>query len=198
MSGGRDEIGLLLLVRWALDLLEEGAKDGAALCGLGLLNGLLLLLDGSRSNDRSSSLGLDRGRSSGLSNDGGRGSLRLQLIAGRGDVRSDDGSGGRGLANLGSNRLLLLDLRFGDVLVGLVLLAKKATEDAGALARNGTALALSSLLLVLLLSIGRRAAGRRSSTGGASSLSNWGLSFGRPGSVDALRWGGGGGCGSAR
>jgi hypothetical protein len=148
-----DEVGLLLLVGGALDLLEEGAEDGGTLGGLGLLESLVILLDGSRGNDGSSGLGLNRSRGGGLSNNGGRGGLSVQLITSLGDIRGDDGRSGRGLANLRSNRLLLSGLRLRNGLVGLVLLAKETTEDAGALAGCRAALALGSLLLLLLLSI---------------------------------------------
>jgi hypothetical protein len=189
-GSSRDEVSLLLLVRGTLDLLEEGAEDGATLGGLRLLCNLVLLLDRSRGNDRCSSLGLDRSRGSGLSNDRGGSRLSLQLILGLGDVRGDDGSGGRGLANLRGNRLLLLDLRLSNVLIGLVLLTEETTEDTGTLARLGAALALGSLLLVLLLSIRRGAAGGRTSTDGASGLSDGSVGFGRPGSINALLRGG--------
>lgn len=200
-GGSGDEVGLLLLVRRALDLLEERTKDRSALGGLGLLSGLLgnllVLLNGSRSDNGSSSLGLNRGRSSSLSNDGSGSRLSLQLITSLGDVRGDDGSSGGGLADLGSNRLLLLDLSLSSGLLSLVFLAEETTKDAGTLAANRAALALVGLLLVLLLSVGGRATGRGSSTGGASGLSSAGLGVGRPGNVDALL-GGGGGSGSAR
>ena len=81
-DGRWDEIGLLLLVGGALDLLEERSEDAAALGRLWLLfswlgDGLigLALFNGSRG-------------------DNCRSCLTLQLLSGLGNVGSDDRSGG--------------------------------------------------------------------------------------------------------
>jgi hypothetical protein len=196
LGGSRgDEIGLLLLVGGALDLLEERSEDAGALGGLGLLVNRL----------DSGIVGLDL--LSGSSDSLSRGGFSLELLASLGDVLGDDRSlGGRG-GDWGNgrsdNRSLLLDLRcLGGLALGLVLLllllslvllSKQSAEDGCALSRDGTGLGLLCLLLI------RGAAGSRSGAGRSSDnslLSSGDLSLrGLGGSVSALL---GRGSGSSR
>lgn len=209
----RSNLMLLLLVGGALQLLDEAAKDGAALGGLRLLLdllllGLLLLSGRSSSGNRGNGLVsilklvgglgglLNRGNDRGSGGDGrGRGYSRqytnAKILEGSLTLSSRSGSGLALLLLL----LLFLDLLLGlllllfNLLLSLVLLSEKAAEEGSALAAgNGARLALGGLLLLLLLLVGR-AAGRRGravagGSGGLSDGSDLGLSLG--GGVDAL------------